>query len=295
MNKVSNNSENIFLFSIDLEDVRFWMVDGLKYAERVPLMIKRYLDFLDAHHFKATFFVVGDVARAYPELIAKIAGLGHEIACHSNKHIPLVEMNATSFKADLAENIRLLNIAGIKEVHGFRAPIYSMTEKTVWAYKVLADLGFTYSSSVFPAKNPMYGWPDFSMQPQFVENCIWEIPITLFKSKLISVPVAGGVYFRTLPFFITKKLLRSKWKKGHPVSGYFHPYDIDEGQEHFMHPGINNSKLFNFLMYHNRKKVFPRLETIIDKKVLIVPYIEYTLSNLKNESKMSITEKLNQS
>jgi polysaccharide deacetylase family protein (PEP-CTERM system associated) len=278
MIQVKNNSENIFLFSIDLEDVRYWMDDGLKYSERVPLMIERYLDFLDKHNSQATFFVVGDVARVYPALIAKIAGKGHEIACHSNKHLPLVKMDASSFKADLTENIKLLNDAGIKEVHGFRAPIYSMTEKTVWAYKVLADLGFTYSSSVFPAKNPMYGWPGFNNEPQFIENGIWEIPITLFKSKMISVPVAGGVYFRTLPFFITKKLLRSKWEKGLPVLGYFHPYDIDEGQEHFMHPGINNSRIYNFFMYYHRKRVFPRLEKVLKNDVSIITYLDYVKS-----------------
>lgn len=281
MTQKENNSENIFLFSIDLEDVRYWMDDGLKYAERVPLMIERYLDFLDKHNFKSTFFVVGDVARVYPELIAKIAGKGHEIACHSNKHLPLVNMDVASLKADLIENIKALIDAGVKEIHGFRAPIYSMTEKTVWAYKVLSELGFTYSSSVFPARNPMYGWSTFKNEPQFMENSIWEIPITLFKSKLISVPVAGGVYFRMLPFFITKKLFQSKWNKTQPVLGYFHPYDIDEDQEHFMHPGINNSKIYNFLMYYHRKRVFPRLEKVLKSDVRIITYNDYVKSSLQ--------------
>lgn len=267
-----------------MEDVRFRMEDGLKYSERVPLMIKKYLDFLDKYNSKATFFVVGDVARIYPGLVARIAEMGHEIACHSNKHLPLVKMDVTSFKTGMLENIKLLNDAGVRKIHGFRAPVLSITEKTSWAYKVLADLGFVYSSSVFPAKNPMYGWPEFSREPKLMENSIWELPITLFKSKLISVPVAGGVYFRIMPFFIIRKLLKSKWEKGQPVLGYFHPFDIDVNQEHFMHPGINNNHIFNFLLYYNRKKVFNRLDSIINDKAKIIPYIDYIQSYLKNAS-----------
>ena len=72
-NTESKVKKNIFLFSLDLEDIRFWMDDGLKYKERVPLMTEKYLDFLDTYNFKTTFFVVGEVAKMYPELIAKIA------------------------------------------------------------------------------------------------------------------------------------------------------------------------------------------------------------------------------
>ena len=86
---MSEPNKNVYLFSVDLEDVRLLVENGQQYEERVPLMTEKYLAFLDKHNCKATFFVVGDVAKAYPTLIKKIVDKGHEIACHSNKHIPL--------------------------------------------------------------------------------------------------------------------------------------------------------------------------------------------------------------
>jgi polysaccharide deacetylase family protein (PEP-CTERM system associated) len=271
----SQIKQNIFLFSIDLEDVRLLVENGLQYSERVPVMTEKYLAFLDKHNFKTTFFVVGEVAKKYPELIRKIVESGHEIACHTNKHIPLDKQTPKSFKEDLTENIKILSDAGAKNIYGFRAPTFSLTEKTTWVYQVLADMEFKYSSSVLPAKNPLYGWPEFGRNMKLMENKIWEFPITLFKSDFISFPFAGGVYFRALPFFITKRLIKKSWKKNQPVLGYFHPYDIDDNQERFMHPGINNNRIFNSLMYYNRKKVFSRLESIINEKAKIIPYIDY--------------------
>jgi hypothetical protein len=86
-----------FLFSIDLEDIRFRMDDGRKYAERVPAMVEQYLEFLNRHNAKCTWFTVGDVARAYPSIIKMLVDEGHEIGCHSDLHIPLTRMDKQSF------------------------------------------------------------------------------------------------------------------------------------------------------------------------------------------------------
>lgn len=280
MNNPENKSEkNIFLFSIDLEDIRLWIDDGLKYKERVPLMTEKYLEFLDSYNFKATFFVVGEVAKIYPVLIEKISSKGHEIACHSHKHLPLEKIDIPAFRADLQENIKWLNEAGVKNIFGYRAPIYSLTEKTSWAYKVLADMGFAYSSSVFPAKNPLYGWPEFGRKPKRLSG-VWELPITLYNSWLASFPVAGAAYFRALPFCSTKRIMKNAWKKNQAIVGYFHPYDIDDEQERFMHPYINNNRLYNFLNYYHRKKVFPRLKSILQKNTKIIPYVDYVRQKL---------------
>ncbi|HPS26094.1 MAG TPA: polysaccharide deacetylase family protein [Bacteroidales bacterium] len=97
--------KKIYLFAVDLEDVRFWMEDGLKYQERLPLMAEKYLAFLEEHNCKATFFVVGDVARAYPGLIRKIAENGHEVASHSNVHIQLDKQNPKIFKEEVIKSM----------------------------------------------------------------------------------------------------------------------------------------------------------------------------------------------
>lgn len=273
MNKLEQKS--IYLFSIDLEDVRLWMPDGEKYKERVPANTHAYMNWLNKHNFKCTFFTVGEVAEKYPALIKEIIAEGHEIACHTNKHIPLDKQTPEEFKKDLELNIQHLANAGAKDIVGFRAPIFSLTDKTKWAHDVLTDLGFTYSSSVLPAKSPLYGWPEFGQAPKKINQQLTEIPMTVGKVGPLTTPYGGGVYFRVFPQFITMAKAKKHITANNPMLGYFHPYDVDTEQEHFMHPGINNSKLYNYLMYMNRSKVFDRMDTLIDKGFTICTYKKY--------------------
>jgi polysaccharide deacetylase family protein (PEP-CTERM system associated) len=245
--------------SIDLEDVRDWVDDGLNYTERVPANTRSYLEFFRSLDVKATFFIVGQVARRYPDLIKKIIDEGHEIACHGDTHIQLDKLTARSFRDDLERNIQSLVDVGGKDIIGFRAPTFSLVSRTSWAYDVLSDLGIRYSSSVLPARNPLYGWPEFGTEPRIVENKIWEIPITLHPFPGLRVPVMGGVYFRVIPFILTRLSVWFFVRKKEAVGTYLHPYDIDTRQEHFMHPDLGGKKYLNALMYINRGKVLKRL------------------------------------
>jgi len=265
---------NVFLFSVDLEDIRFLMEDGRERPERVAANVHAYLEWLKGHGFRCTFFVVGDVAEAYPFLIREIFEKGHEIACHGYRHIPLDQQTPDQFRSLLTANRNALTRAGAKNIQGFRAPIFSLTEKTAWAYAVLKDLGFTYSSSVLPAKNPFYGWPEFGPCPKMI-NGIFEIPMTVRRFGPYRVPAAGGVYFRVLPAFFIRRSSHKFLGADRPLIGYFHPYDIDTEQERFMHPEINDSRFYNYLMYYNRKNVFKRLDAIIKRGFTICPYAEY--------------------
>lgn len=258
------------------------MPDGLKYKERVPANTHKYLEWLNKHHSKCTFFVVGDVAEKYPSLINEIISEGHEIACHTYSHVPIIQQTAETFKIDLEKNLNALYKAGAADIVGFRAPIFSLTEKSSWAYEVLNTLGFTYSSSVLPAKSPLYGWHGFGDKPKLMVNRIMEIPMTIGKIGPLTIPYGGGIYFRVLPTFLTlPKILKHNDPKN-PLLGYFHPYDIDTDQEHFMHPGINNSKFYNTLMYINRGKMLNRLDKIIDRGFKIVTYKNYIADYLSH-------------
>lgn len=270
-----NQKNNLFLFSIDLEDVRMRIPSGEKYRERVPQMTEKYLQFLSTIKSKATFFIVGEVAEKYPSLIKMISDEGHEIACHSCKHITLDKQTKEEFKDDLQKNLDALYTAGAKEIIGYRAPTFSLTEKTKWAYEILSEMNFQYSSSVLPAKNPLYGWENFGNEIKKINNSVWEIPVSLSQSNFLKVPFGGGVYFRVLPYFWIKKQFKKYFSEGKPVLSYFHPYDIDSEQEHFMHPGINENKIFNFLMYYNRSSVFEKLEKLSSLNFTIVPYRNY--------------------
>ena len=271
----NHSSSKIYLFSIELEDVRLWMPDREKFKERVCANAHAYMNWLKKHGFTCTFFTVGEVAEKYPSLIKEIIAEGHEIACHTNKHIPLDKQTPVEFKKDLEQNIAHLLKAGAINLKGFRAPIFSLTEKTQWAFSILEELGFSYSSSVLPAKSPLYGWEEFGGKPKKISSKLIEIPMTVGKVGPLTIPYGGGVYFRVLPSILINTKIKNHTTINNPLLGYFHPYDIDTEQEHFMHPGINNSKFYNMLMYYNRSKVFDKLDQIIDKGFKICTYQNY--------------------
>ena len=263
------------LFSIDLEDVRDQVPGGSKYREAVPANTHQYLGFLQRHQAKGTFFVVGKVARKYPSLIREIIAEGHEIGCHSDRHIQLTRQTPSEFSEDLKRNLDALHEVGMVELIGDRAPTFSLTEKTRWAYQHLAENGFKYSSSVLPAPNPLYGWKEFGRKPRTIQG-IYEIPITLHELPFLRIPLAGGVYFRVIPGFLVNYSARVAVSKGRPITTYLHPYDIDTDQEHFMHPDLDNKKHLNYLMYINRSRVFKKLEKLM-RICQPVTYKEYFL------------------
>ena len=134
------------LLSVDLEDVRDWVKDGTRYREGVPENTRAYLHQFKKWRVKATFFVVGAVARRYPQLIGEIIESGHELACHGDVNLQLDKFSPQDFRKDLQRNLAALKDAGADNIVGFRAPTFSLTARTAWAHEVLVDLGFTYSS-----------------------------------------------------------------------------------------------------------------------------------------------------
>jgi polysaccharide deacetylase family protein (PEP-CTERM system associated) len=263
-----------FLFSIDLEDVRSMIPDGHRYVERVPANTERILAFLERHGARCTFFTVGDVARRYPELLARIAAAGHEIACHGSDHVPLDRLGPQGFRDDLRRALDDLARAGAAEVWGFRAPVMSLTARTPWAHEVLAEFGFRYSSSIVPAGSALYAWPDFPDRCVRTASGVWEIPVSVLGGRR-GVPFLSGVYFRLLPFAVVQAGFRRTLRAGRPAAGYLHPYDVDTEQERFMHPELGDSHVLNRLMYWGRGHVCNRLERLFREAAHVMPYAEY--------------------
>lgn len=271
MRAVTETPMTTYLFSVDVEDARLMIEGGERYRPRVEPMTRRYLDWLDRHGFRATFFTVGDVARRHSELVREIARRGHEIGCHSDRHVPLDQQTPDEFRADVATCLEALAKCDAGAVTGYRAPTFSLTEKTAWAYDILASLGIRYSSSVLPAPNPLYGWPEFGGATRRVGGVL-EIPMTLARVGPMRVPVGGGVYFRALPFPLIARAMKGA---GDAVTGYFHPYDIDEDQERYVHAGIHGNRFYHWLMFFNRRSVFPRLDKLIAKGHRVETYASY--------------------
>ncbi len=267
-----------FLFSIDLEE--FYAIERQETFHRTPLpeLTERFLAFLRRAGMRCTFFVVGEIAERFPEAVRAIAAGGHELACHTHSHRPLDEHTPASLREDLLRNLAAVRACANGPVTGFRAPILSMTPGTAWAYDILAELGFKYSSSVLPARNPLYGWPAFGALPRMM-NGIMEVPVTLAPFGPLRLPVGAGTYFRCLPMPLIRRAFEAGARRGDPMVGYFHPYDIDPAQERVMSRGVNGSPLMNALLYANRARTLERLESLIAGGFKIVTYSDFLASH----------------
>jgi polysaccharide deacetylase family protein (PEP-CTERM system associated) len=261
----------LVLLGIDVEDPRHELGDGGRYKPRVPALVDRFLAYLDTQGAKATFFIVGQVAREHPDMVGRIVAEGHEVGCHSDRHLRLETQDAASFRADLLRALEALDIAGATEVRGYRAPCFSLGPRTCWAYDILAELGFRYSSSVLPAANPRYGWSGFGRVPRRMASSLWELPVTLLPRPLPPLPLVGGVYFRNLPTWLLSTALSRRRRDTEPVVAYLHPYDADVEQDRLAHAGLRASGFYNWLMYRNRAKVFPRLDIVARQGFAFAP------------------------
>ncbi|MBU0679595.1 MAG: polysaccharide deacetylase family protein [Verrucomicrobia bacterium] len=262
----------IFLFSIDLEE--FYAVRSNFRRTPLPHLTESYLEFLKRHNAKTTFFIVGELAEQFKSTIRDIAAEGHELACHTFAHRSLDQYNATSLREDLLRNMEALRNCADVDIVGFRAPILSLTERTQWAYDVLAELGFKYSCSVLPSENPLHGWPGFGNKPKMMSGVL-EIPVTLARFMWLRVPIGAGTYFRCLPMSLIGRAFRRCAEDGVPVAGYFHPYDIDTGQERVMSRGVGGSRTLNSLLYVNRGRTMRKLEVVMADGFRIMPYRDF--------------------
>ncbi|MFC2156971.1 polysaccharide deacetylase family protein [Acidobacteriota bacterium] len=184
---------------------------------------------------KATFFVLGEVAEKYPRVIQNIHKRDHEIANHGYSHTNVFELTPDEFEKDVKRSTVLLkSITGVSPV-GYRAPNFSFSKSTAWAYPILEDNGYSYSSSLFPFKTRLYGVPEAPISPYSPsreditvhdpEIHIREYPATVIKCIGKTLPISGGFYFRILPAVITKNALKGILKT-RPASFYIHLRDL---------------------------------------------------------------------
>jgi len=195
----------------------------------------RVLDLFDEHHARATFFVLGWVAERFPKLVKEIHARGHEIGCHSYWHRLVYRLTPAEFRDDTyrAKNAIESSI-GVKVI-GYRAPSFSVTSRSVWALKILSELGFAYDSSIFPIRHDFYGIPNHIRFACRYEGDgkqeLVEIPLSTWQWANVTLPFGGGGYLRILPFSYTRRAFRRvNDVELQPAIVYFHPWDIDPGQ-----------------------------------------------------------------
>jgi polysaccharide deacetylase family protein (PEP-CTERM system associated) len=191
---------------------------------------RKALEILHRHGQKATFFVLGRVAEYYPELVKEICQGGHEVATHGYSHRLVYQMDRKEFEQDLLKSIDLIqNITNIKVI-GYRAGFFSITEDSLWALDLLLKNDIRYDSSIFPIRRKLYGIPSASTTPSIVRNQgnrqLWEFPPSTIRLLGQNLPIAGGGYFRVLPYRFIQRCITKINSQGHPAVVYLHPHEV---------------------------------------------------------------------
>jgi len=258
--------ENIL--SVDVEEV-FHGEYTRQYRQnlyyRTPDNIPPILKMLKEYNVKATFFIVGEIAEKFPEIINMILEEGHEISFHGWMHEPLWKLTPERFRRE---------VKTFKKLHpgciGFRAPSFSLNNKTKWALKILCEEGFKYDSSIFPTWTPLYGMynaPTHPYHPSIVNiteednnGSIIEFPLAIYELLGLKIPIAGGLWLRLWNLGLIKRGIRKINDKGFPAVIYIHNWELDEKT-----PKINTGILGGFQVYHNLNKAKQKLAFLLSE------------------------------
>ncbi len=259
------------VMSIDVED--YFHVAALAEAidqrdwERMEYRAEsstdRLLQIFDDHNVRATFFVLGWVARRSPGLVRKIQRAGHEVASHGMSHRLIYTQTPEEFAQETKEAKELLEDLLGAPILGYRAATYSITRRSLWALDIIHDLGFRYDSSIFPIRHDLYGIPGSPIAPGEIDTPsggrLVEFPISTVDVLGQRLPIAGGGYFRLFPYWLTRAgLRRVNQRERRPFVFYLHPWEVDPDQ-----PVIQVGWRSRFRHYNNLKRTEERLIRLI--------------------------------
>lgn len=227
--------------SFDVED--YFQVQALSEAyprerwsaceSRVERNTIKLLDLLAGARTHATFFTLAWVAERYPNLVRRIVSEGHELASHGYAHYRVDEQSPEEFRTDVRVAKRILEDCAGTAVIGYRAATFSVGPTTGWAFPILEEEGYRYSSSVYPVNSDYHAFPHaprFAFRPKGT-SALWEFPITTLRAGHQNMPFGGGGYFRLMPYSVFRFGLRRVLSRdANPLVFYLHPWEVDPEQ-----------------------------------------------------------------
>ena len=256
--------------SIDVEDYFHVSVfDGIVprhewegMESRVVANTTRLLDIFDEFKVRSTFFVLGWVGERQRQLVRTLAARGHEVASHGYAHRLIYDQTPKTFREDVRRAKLLLEDAAGRRVVGYRAPSYSITPRSLWALDVLLEEGYEYDSSIFPIRHDRYGIPVSARHAYPIarsRGTLVEVPGSTTRLGPLNLPVAGGGYFRILPYWWTRwGIARVNRQERLPAVFYLHPWEIDPDQ-----PRLQAGTLSRFRHYRNLRQTEGRLRRLL--------------------------------
>jgi polysaccharide deacetylase family protein (PEP-CTERM system associated) len=259
LNAMTVDVEDYFHVSVFDKTVPRTDWEGLE--SRVVTNTERLLDLFDEYAVRSTFFVLGWVAERHPALVRSIAGRGHELASHGYAHRLVYEQTPDAFRDDVRRSKALIEDVSGRPVNGYRAPSFSVTEQSLWALDVLLEEGYRYDASIFPIRHDRYGIPDAPRWPHAMARAggsLFEVPGSTVRLGGTNLPVAGGGYFRILPYAWTRWGIGRVNREGQPAVFYLHPWEIDPRQ-----PRLPAGLLGRFRHYRNLHLTEARLRSLM--------------------------------
>ena len=231
---------------------------------RVVPTTQMLLELFASRRMRATFFVLGWVADKYPALVRDIAAAGHEIASHGYWHQIVYSLTPDAFRDDVRRSKHVLEDLAGKPVRGYRAPSFSITRQSLWALDVLLEEGYAYDASVFPVHHDRYGIPDAPRHSYTLTRAagtLQEVPPSTVHVAGQNLAVAGGGYFRLLPYGWTRAgLRRLNRHEQRSAIFYLHPWEIDTEQ-----PRLPVGVATRLRHYGNLGRTMGRLTRLIDE------------------------------
>ncbi len=256
-----------FIFSVDVEDW-FHILDvpsapALAEWSRLPSHVEKnftkLLDLFSEQKAQVTCFVLGWIGERFPHLVKEAVARGHEIASHGFGHRLVYQQSRDEFFEDVRKARLLLeDIAGVPVV-GYRAPGFSTTTDTPWFFDTLAEAGYQYDSSIFPARRGHGGMPEGRRDPHRVnEDGILEFPVTVADFMGKGMCFFGGGYLRFFPYWLICRKVNEVVADGRPVVFYIHPREIDPA-----HPRLPMKPSRTFKTYVNLESTEPKIRRIL--------------------------------
>jgi len=267
----SVEADRLNAFTVDVED--YFQVtafekeiarkDWGQFELRVVDNTLRLLELLSDYDVTGTFFVVGWIAERCPGLVTEIQSAGHEVASHSYWHRLVYQLTPAEFREDLVRSCQVLEEILGEPIRIYRAPSFSITERSLWALDIMAEAGIRVDSSIFPVYHDRYGMPDANPAIHALPTTsatIWECPPSVTRFMGMNWPISGGGYFRLYPESLNVRWLRRiNEVDGRSFVFYVHPWEIDPGP-----PRLNvGSRISRFRHYLNLDSTERKLRRLL--------------------------------
>jgi polysaccharide deacetylase family protein (PEP-CTERM system associated) len=262
-------------FTIDVEE--YFQVVALapwapmerweSFESRVEPSIDKLLALMESHGATGTFFTVGWVAERHPAMIKRIAAAGHELASHTYDHVRITHQSPAAFRESVRKTKRIIEDLTGERLLGFRAPSFSIVRGAEWALDVLIEEGHEYDSSLFPVRRRGYGYVGGGRDPYWIDRPagrIREFPPSTLRLLGMTLPAAGGAYFRILPPWLVNAAFRQAERRGQSGTFYSHPWEWDPGQPRLAVPWLTRVR-----HYGGTGGLWDRLERLIASTPLV--------------------------